>query len=139
MRTLWPIRTRCDDLLTATEALPAGPVTSWQEPGVVAVPLDRIIGTVARCCDFDRCFRVLRRHLEERLERVRRRWPHGGFPPVTLQRIGDTYFVVDGHHRLALAHQLGQRAVDARVTVLSSGSQSRDTAAAGPVPCGGGA
>lgn len=115
---MWPFREQCGDLLTAAEALPASPVTARREPGVIPVPLDRIIGTVARCCDFDRCFRVLRSHLKERLEGVRRRWPQGAFPPIILQRIGDAYFVVDGHHRVALAHELGRTAIDARVTTL---------------------
>lgn len=115
---MWPFRARCGDLLTVAEARPAGAVTARLEPGVRPVPLDRIIGTVARCCDFDRCFQVLRSHLRERLESVRRRWPDGGFPPITLQRIGDGYFVVDGHHRVALAHELGRPTIDARVTAV---------------------
>jgi hypothetical protein len=116
--SVWPFRAGCGDLPTAAEVRPLGAVTARPEPGVVPIPLDRIMGTVARCCDFDRCFQVLRSHLEERLDAVRRRWPDGVFPPITVQRIGDGYFVVDGHHRVALAHELGQAAIDARVTAV---------------------
>lgn len=113
---MWRLRRRCGDLAVAGDLRPAtgAPVVLHHE--LVTIPVDRIIGTVDRCCDFDRCFRVLRRHLEARLEQVRRRWPTGAFPPIQVERIGDDYFVVDGHHRVALARQLGQRAVEAKVT-----------------------
>jgi hypothetical protein len=36
---------------------------------------------------------------------------------VQLIRVGDVYFVRDGHHRISVARQRGQDAVDAEVTV----------------------
>jgi hypothetical protein len=39
-------------------------------------------------------------------------------PPVDLLQVGDGYWVVDGHNRIALAHSVGQLAVDANVTAL---------------------
>ena len=38
-------------------------------------------------------------------------------PPVDLIRAGDVYYVRDGHHRISVARALGQREIDARVTV----------------------
>ncbi|MFN2186580.1 MAG: hypothetical protein ACK2UU_21575, partial [Anaerolineae bacterium] len=38
-------------------------------------------------------------------------------PPVVLIRVGDVYFVRDGHHRISVAQALGQLDVEARVTV----------------------
>lgn len=37
--------------------------------------------------------------------------------PVDLIRVGECYFVQDGHHRISVAHALGQLAIDAEVTV----------------------
>lgn len=46
-------------------------------------------------------------------------------PPVDLLQVGDGYWVVDGHNRIALAHSVGQLAVDANVTALRrAGSQA---------------
>ncbi len=39
-------------------------------------------------------------------------------PPVDLLQVADGYWVVDGHNRIALAHSVGQLAVDANVTAL---------------------
>jgi hypothetical protein len=38
-----------------------------------------------------------------------------GFPPVDLYRVGEAYFVVDGHHRVSVARALGSRTIEARV------------------------
>jgi hypothetical protein len=38
-------------------------------------------------------------------------------PPVELIRVGDVYFVRDGHHRVSVARALGQAYIDAEVTV----------------------
>ncbi len=36
-------------------------------------------------------------------------------PPVDLVKVGDFYFVRDGHHRISVARALGQQFVDAIV------------------------
>jgi hypothetical protein len=38
-------------------------------------------------------------------------------PPVELIRVGNAYFVRDGHHRISVAQALGQEEVDAQITV----------------------
>jgi hypothetical protein len=45
-------------------------------------------------------------------------------PPVDLLQVADGYWVVDGHNRIALAHSVGQLAVDANVTALRRASSS---------------
>ncbi|MEO0562483.1 MAG: ParB N-terminal domain-containing protein, partial [Chloroflexota bacterium] len=37
-------------------------------------------------------------------------------PPVDLIRVGDDYYVVDGHHRISAARALRKVFIDARVT-----------------------
>lgn len=37
-------------------------------------------------------------------------------PPVALYKVGEEYFVMDGNHRVSVAHYRGAVAVDAVVT-----------------------
>ncbi|MGE5176871.1 MAG: hypothetical protein ACM3JJ_10905 [Hyphomicrobiales bacterium] len=88
----------------------------FEDRGVLEVRLDRIVGTVGRGHDFTRAF--LPRH-----ESLRDRWGRvtalaegpEGFPPVELYKVGDAYFVVDGHHRVSVARRMGLRAIEAHV------------------------
>ena len=41
-------------------------------------------------------------------------------PPVELYRLGNGYYVVDGHHRIAAALAVGQLAIDAHVTLYQA-------------------
>jgi len=78
------------------------------------VPVASIIGSAARSHDFDRDFRPRRPTARHR--RVRELFAAGRYPPpLDLVRLGECYFVVDGHHRLAVARERGWVAVPARV------------------------
>lgn len=44
--------------------------------------------------------------------------PH--LPPVELRKVGDVYFVVDGHHRVSMAKKKGRKYIDAYVTEYES-------------------
>jgi nucleotide-binding universal stress UspA family protein len=43
-----------------------------------------------------------------------------GLPPVELYKIGEAYFVVDGHHRISVGRSLGQTLIQAYVTEVRS-------------------
>ena len=86
--------------------------------GVRPIRVDRIIGSLDRSADFDRLFRPRHLTLRTRLRALRQAFPDGAFPPITVHEVGGLYFVVDGHHRVALAHQLGMEYVDADVTAI---------------------
>jgi hypothetical protein len=86
--------------------------------GIRQIPLTSIIGSVDRTVDFDRMFRPRRIGMRERMRRVRGAFPDGVFPPVAVYEVGGWYFVVDGHHRVALAHELGMEWVDAEVVAI---------------------
>jgi hypothetical protein len=86
--------------------------------GVRPIPVDRIIGSLDRSADFDRRFRPRHLTLRTRLHALGRAFPDGVFPAITVREVGGLYFVVDGHHRVALAHQLGMEYVDAEVTAI---------------------
>jgi hypothetical protein len=72
--------------------------------GTRVVEADQIIGSVGRWRDFDRSFLPARASLAERWKRIDRAFQRGeDLPPVELYEMGDSYFVVDGHHRVSVA------------------------------------
>jgi len=50
-----------------------------------------------------------------RLRRLRVLFAQGRVPPLELYQIGDDFFVLDGHHRVAIAREVGQEYLDAHV------------------------
>ncbi|MGB8253270.1 MAG: hypothetical protein WCF08_08635, partial [Anaerolineaceae bacterium] len=111
------------DLLPYNEITRRLRATSSSERGLQDVPLDAIIGSVNRYSDYSRSFLPL-------LESDRDRWVgvmveittpgRPGLPPVELYKIGDTYFVKDGHHRISVAKRLRAKYIQAYVTEISS-------------------
>lgn len=84
--------------------------------GVRTVPIERIVGSVDRYRDFDRAFLPREDFMAERWQKVSRAWYQDiSLPPVLLYKVGDVYFVVDGHHRVSVARQKGQADIDADV------------------------
>ena len=86
--------------------------------GFRAIPVDKIVGSVDRTADFDRDFRPRSWHLRERWRRVELAFPEGDFPPISVYKTGDVYFVSDGHHRVGIARQRGMASIDAQVTEI---------------------
>jgi hypothetical protein len=84
--------------------------------GVMPIDVASIIGTSDRQGDFDREFRALHPSLRERQRRLARAFPNSEFAPIVVEKLGDAYFVIDGHHRVALARQHGIAWIDAEVT-----------------------
>jgi hypothetical protein len=88
--------------------------------GVTEIPVAQIIGSLDRNADFDRSFRPRRRLSRGRLASLRSAFPDGNMPPIEVQELGGSYFVADGHHRVALARELGADFIDAEVTRLQT-------------------
>jgi hypothetical protein len=86
--------------------------------GVRAIPLDALVGTDSRGGSFTREFRPLHAYSRDRLRSLERVYADGGFPPIVTVKLGETYFVIDGHHRAALARRRGVDSIDADVTEL---------------------
>lgn len=100
------------------DAAGRGPLSRWTV-GLRAVEVARIVGSVGRATELDASFRSANRSREEaqRYLRVRRGVESdAALPPVQLYMLGPAYYVLDGHHRLAAAHDLGQLEIDAEVT-----------------------
>jgi hypothetical protein len=89
--------------------------------GLQVVPLDAIVGTIDRAVDFDRGFRPTSARLRSRWERIAAAQRRGeALPPVSLYKVGDLYFVRDGHHRVSVAKSLGRQDIDAYVTEVKT-------------------
>ena len=81
------------------------------------VPLRQIGGSVGRCSEFDRDFMPAKASVEERWKRIDRAFHRGEeLPAVSLYKVGAFYFVLDGHHRVSVAHYHGVEWIDAYVT-----------------------
>jgi hypothetical protein len=95
--------------------------TGQHDIGLQAVPLDAIVGTVDRTADFDRRLRPTSPRLRTRWERIAAAQRRGeALPPVSLYKVGDLYFVRDGHHRVSVAKSLGRTDIDAYVVEVST-------------------
>ena len=86
--------------------------------GVREIPLDAIVGTDSRASDFTRDFRPLYPFSRDRLRSLEDAFADGAFPPIVTVKLGDVYFVIDGHHRTTLARRKGAEMIDADVTEL---------------------
>lgn len=86
--------------------------------GLRAIPVRNVVGTDSRGADFDRDFLPRRPDIGPRWRQVERAYPDGDFPPIVVYQLGDAYFVLDGHHRVAIARQRGMATIDAEVTEL---------------------
>ena len=88
--------------------------------GVQRVALEQVQGSVsqARSQEFNADFRPVKNHLHDRWVRVAQAsFQQKVLPPVELVRVGDAYFVMDGHHRVSVAKTLGHDEILAQVTV----------------------
>lgn len=95
-----------------------------QPLGLQTVTVMEIAGSVeaARSQDFDAAFRPRHDHLKERWLSVAVRRQAGAghrLPPVELVQLDERYFVVDGHHRVSVERALGNRTIEANVTMLT--------------------
>ena len=86
--------------------------------GVRPIPLDALVGTESRANSFTRDFRPLLASSRDRLRSLQDAFPDGGFPPIVTVKLGEAYFVIDGHHRAGLARRAGAELIDADVTEL---------------------
>jgi hypothetical protein len=95
--------------------------TGQHDLGLQVVPLEAIVGSVDRTVDFDRGLRPTSARLRSRWERIASAQRRGeSLPPVSLYKIGDLYFVRDGHHRVSVAKSLGREDIDAYVVEVAT-------------------
>lgn len=88
--------------------------------GIEPIPVASIVGTADRSEDFDRDFLPRRFETRARWRSVEQAFPQGAFDPIVVYKVGAAYFVVDGHHRVAVAKQQRVEYIDAEITELQS-------------------
>lgn len=100
-----------DDVRRALHGMPASTAA------LQLVPLTAIVGTVGRQADFTRSFLPRNDSSQVRWIAIcEQMLGLEGLPPIQLFRIGEAYFVQDGHHRVSVARYLDGRHIDAYVT-----------------------
>jgi hypothetical protein len=105
------------DLLSYREVAEKLHVVGRAEHGLRQIPLAAIVGSVGRYHDFTRTFLP-------RLSSDRDRWVGvktavfhiSDLPAITVYKIGEAYFVLDGNHRVSIARREGLEFIDAHVT-----------------------
>src|SRR5437016_4305680 len=105
-----------------THAPPRGiHAQAQRDGGLREVEIDQIVGSVGRYRDFDRAFLPRQVQTQDRWESVDRAYlDHTELPPVDLYKIGETYFVKDGNHRVSVARERGQSFIDAHVIEVTA-------------------
>jgi hypothetical protein len=107
--------------LSFTEVLDALGRRGERYLGVQVIPLDSIVGSVDKVRDFDRRFRPTSDRSRQRWERMALKSRKGeSFPPIDVYKLGNLYFVRDGHHRVSVARALGATQIEAHVTEIDT-------------------
>jgi nucleotide-binding universal stress UspA family protein len=96
-------------------------VLARRDLGIRTIEVARIVGSVDRClelgADFRPPLRRRRRGDEDRFRRVREVYTSASasIPAIELYKLGFGYYVLDGHHRVAVALEEGQIEIEAHV------------------------
>ena len=89
-----------------------GPIYS----GIKTIRIEQIVGSLNRYQDFDRAFLPIQDKTADRWQRVDLAFYQDiSLPPVVLYKVGQVYFVVDGHHRVSVAREQGQEFIEAEI------------------------
>lgn len=116
-RILSRLRGKSSDLLSYEEVRQQLHALERSAEKLEDIPLDAIIGSVGRYADFTRSFLPTKESDVERWARVKvGATGLSGLPPIEVYRVGETYFVKDGHHRISVAREEGAKHIQAYVT-----------------------
>ena len=89
--------------------------------GLQEISIKQIVGSVGRDQDFTRHFRPRRRNMRSRWAGVYASATSPiGLPPIKLYQVCDSYFVLDGHHRVSVAYNLKIRTIEAEIITFST-------------------
>ena len=111
------LRRECSRLLAFDEVGEGHLAHNRRRLGLRDVEVSKIVGSVGRHEAFDRGFMPTKASLAERWKRVDRAFHSGlDLPAVRLYKIGDSYFVEDGNHRVSVARYQGIETIEADVS-----------------------
>ena len=84
--------------------------------GLQTIPVGQIAGSLNRYHQFDRAFLPTQDVNSSRWQKISQAFYQDvDLPPVVLYKVGQVYFVVDGHHRVSVAREQGQEFIEAEV------------------------
>ncbi len=87
--------------------------------GIKPILVQAIIGSVDRYRDFDDSYLPKSEHNTDKWVNIRRLQLEGrSLPAIQVYKVGETYFVKDGNHRVSVAALEGQKYIDAEVIEL---------------------
>ena len=87
--------------------------------GTRIIPLDAIVGSVERYHDFTHDFLPRHQDLRARWERIDEATARlESIPPIDVYKLGETYFVRDGNHRVSVARFNNAPMIEANVTEI---------------------
>jgi len=108
---------RKNGLLRLEEIKQGKPIGTRNDVGIETVSIGSIAGSESRDGDFDRQWRPLKRANQERWTNIAvAKMTDVPLPAIDLIKVGQAYFVRDGHHRISVAKHRGQLEIEANVT-----------------------
>jgi hypothetical protein len=111
------LRRECSRLLAFDEIGESRLAHNRRYLGLRNVEVSKIVGSVGRHEAFDRGFMPTKASLAERWKRVDRAFHYGlDLPAIRLYKLGESYFVEDGNHRVSVARYQGVQTIEAEVT-----------------------
>lgn len=123
---LWSKLTRQHfQLLDLDDTLKKKPVEASYYAGIKPVKTNSIRGSEGKIFEFDAEFNPTQENSRSRwisiaLEKLQGR----DLPPVELIPVDEIYYVRDGHHHISVSRAMGQRYMDAEVTIRRLRQQS---------------
>lgn len=111
---------KSNELLSYEEVARKLKLQGRSDKGVQTIPVDAIVGSVGRYTDFTRTFLPRRAQDQERWANVKAVFDSAGLQPVEVYKVSEVYFVMDGNHRISIARQEGQKAIEAHVIELQT-------------------
>jgi hypothetical protein len=116
-RVVARLRRECSRLLAFDDVGEGHLAHNKRRLGLRVVEVSKIVGSVGHPDAFDRGFMPASATLAERWKRVDRAFHRGlDLPAVRLYKMGDSYFVEDGNHRVSVARYQGVETIEADVT-----------------------
>jgi hypothetical protein len=83
--------------------------------GVQDISVEDIVGSLSRQSDFDHKFRPLKKSLCDRWVNAYLAWETATWSPILVHKVGENYYVEDGHYRVSVAGALGMAFIQANV------------------------
>lgn len=90
-------------------------VTNRAASGARPIPLQAIVGSVGRYNDFTHAFLPRQDTDAQRWARVKAAGDVSTLPAIQVYQLGESYFVLDGNHRVSIARQQGLTHIDAEI------------------------